>query len=258
MKTRPILFGASMIKAILDGRKSQTRRVMAPQPAHLQHHEWRGRLVYEGEHRLWCWRGHTYENLWDEHIREDERRHLAAQCPYGKPGDRLWVREEHYRYGHWERVTGLQRRTRTGRQRWRFVADTDEVLFNPLPGGRLGRHHHHPATSTWHKRLARFMPRALSRMTLDVTEVSVQRLQEISAADACDEGVTDILDPGHPLRAECYAKRGTWTGDDRQDIDGPFAGAVDAFTTLWDSINGDRAPWSSNPWVWAITFRRLP
>ena len=93
------------------------------------------------------------------------------------------------------------------------------------------------------------------RQTLDVIAVRVERLQAIAAADAVDEGAAEILDPGHPLRAKCYERFGTWTGDPAKDVDGPFAGAVDAYATLWDSINADRAAWASNPWVWRVEFK---
>lgn len=247
-RERPILFSSSMIRAILDGRKCQTRRLLKANAAILE---------ILAKHSGWAWSGGT-DGWGGAHIEiNGGTLSVPLRCPYGTVGDKLWVREEHYRYGHWEQVDGPRRRTRTGRQRWRFVADLDEIRYEAPAEFRKGRHHRDPATPAWHKRLARFMPRAASRITLEITDVRVRRLQEISASDACDEGALEVLDAGHPLRAACYEKHGTWTGNERLDVDGPFAGAVAAFATLWDSINHKRAPWASNPWVWALTFRRL-
>lgn len=157
---------------------------------------------------------------------------MPSLCPLGVRGERLWVKET------------IERAARSGPGCARFAADLEPTVIDTWPWKR-------------HVLTAIHTPRGASRITLEIVEVRVQRLQEITAADACDEGAAGVLDVGHPLRAECYEKHGTWTGDDRKDINGPFAGSVAAFATLWDSINGKRAPWSSNPWVWAITFRRI-
>lgn len=230
MKERPILFSSAMVRAILDGRKTQTRRVMRPQPPA-------------------GWFGES-----PDETREDNEpfgitpRWLVERCPHGKPGDRLWVRET---WGIGTRpcpVNGW----RDGIEYRADAVDSADLPLHALPD-------HVDADSIrrgWRPSI--FMPRWASRITLEITEVRVQRLQEITPADACDEGALEVLDVGHPLRAACYEKHGTWTGDERQDVDGPFAGALAAFATLWDSINGKRAPWSTSPWVWALTFRRLP
>lgn len=142
-------------------------------------------------------------------------------------GSLLWVRETHYRYGHWEPVPGA--RTKTGRMKWRFVADSDAVLFDPPAEPiRLGRHHRDPATPAWHKRLGRFMPRSFARLGLEVVSVRAERLQEITTEDVYAEGV------GH----------------------GRVSPLLE-FEELWDAINGKRASWESNPWVWRIEFAKL-
>ena len=270
------------MRAIIADTKTQTRRLMTPQPAFLQHHEWRGKLVYEGENRRWCWKQHTYENIWDFGARNEDRKQLAKLSPYGVVGDRLWCKET------WQTGSSLDklipaaiggRSIDAGYSRpWaplRFVADDRQCNSDTLRdfGDAFGK-----------ERNALFMPRWASRLTLEIVEVRVQRLQEIAASDACSEGAAAVLDPGHPLRAQCYAKRGTWTGNERHDVDGPFAGAVDAYATMWDAINGKRrrreelflgdpgytvdrpwravvdesAAWAANPWVWAVSFRRIP
>lgn len=280
MKETPIIMQAESIRAILSDppRKTQTRRLMSPQPAHLQEHSWNGKLIYEGENRTWCWKAHTFDNLWNEYIREADRARLATLCPYGAPGSKLWIKEA------WSTARSFNNKTPTqiakmatdvGYDRAfgpvRYADGTDNRMIQDF-GGEWG-----PTRSSL------FMPRWASRLTIELTEVRAQKLQEITAADACDEGALDILDSNHPLRAECYAKHGTWTGDERQDIDGPFAGAIAAFATLWDAINGSRrrreymkpgdpaytldrpwrtvvdasARWDANPWCWALSFRRV-
>lgn len=216
MRERPIVFSAPMIRAILDGRKVQTRRLLAPQPAHLQRHEWRGELVYKGEHRLWCWREHTFENLWDTHVRDADRLELSCMSPYGIVGDRLWVKE-------------TVRWTRTGRAI--YVADGSPSAITEWPWQRdvLG---------------SIILPRGDSRITLEITEVRVQLLHEIDEDDARAEGVV----VGEMQDAIINGERGRAV----------FFKARDAFAYLWNGINGKRATWSSNPWVWALTFRRLP
>lgn len=230
MKERPILFSASMVRAILEGRKTQTRRLVV--------HE------HIAEADIFSAAPVDLAGRWEFGVAGEGGVFAHGdllRCPYGVPGDRLWVRQEHYRLGHWDSVDGPRKRTRTGRQRWRFVADTSEVRFEAPAAFRKGRHHKDPATPAWHKRLARFMPRAFSRITLEIAEVRAQRLQKIGAEDVLAEGLgpDDIRCDG-----ECGAT--------------PCSLAVSAFNRLWDSINGNRAPWSSNPWVWALTFRRLP
>jgi hypothetical protein len=210
VKERPILFSGPMVRAILAGRKTQTRRVV--------------KFNYAGRVKLG-------RKQW--HI-NDTNSILA--CPYGKPGDRLWVREEHYRFGHWEPVPGVQ--TKGGRQKWKFVADTTELRYNDnAPEAyRKGMHKETPDYRFWHKRLARFMPRIASRITLEITKVRVERLQDITEADARAEGA-DKLDFGFARPSE----RGLHKL---------------GFRKIWQSINGPDS-WAANPWVWVIEFRRV-
>lgn len=223
VRERPILFSGPMIRALLDGRKTVTRRVVKPQPKAGPE----GRMVDLGGD------GSGSFGLLDGCLSGSWR------CPYGRPGDRLWCREEHYRFGHWEPLPGV--RTKTGRMKWAFVADSDEVLYEAPESYRKGRHHQDPETPAWHKRLARFMPRALCRITLEITEVSVERVQEITADDAYWEGVPDCDVPGHD---DCFY--GT-------------AGHRCSFKRLWDGLHEKRGyGWDANPWVWRIAFRRLP
>lgn len=178
MKERPILFNGEMVRAILAGRKTQTRRAVKPQPV-------------EG-----CWMGGPRNGVWDE------RTGMAWfgqtwRCPCGVSGDCLWVRET------W---CSDPEPSQPERVCYRATAG-DESFIRWKP--------------------AIHMPRWASRITLEIAEVRVQRLQDISEEDARAEGVENV-----------YCAR-------------------DCFADLWDSINGKRAPWSSNPWVWAISFRKV-
>lgn len=217
IEERPILFSGEMPRATLEKRKTQTRRVVKFNLS--------GRVERAG--RQW-------------HI-DDPSAVLA--CPYGQIGDRLWVKEEHYRFGHWEPVPGVK--TKTGRMKWRFVADTDEVLYSPPAEFRKGRHHHDPETSAWHKRLGRFMPRSAARTLLEIVDIRVERLLDISEEDAIAEGCQ-----GEQVRLPdtCYGSGGEIVG---------YSAKTD-FIALWDSINAKRGYyWEDNPLVWVIEFRRV-
>lgn len=201
MKERPILFSAPMVRAILDGRKCQTRRVVTPQ----------------SNRTFYCWSrpGVALFASEDEAIAGDEGDEI--RCPYGAPGDRLWVRESLKR-GLMMSPLG----TATNANVCFYAADNAEVLIGT---GEFN------AGWEWQRDTlpSIHMPRWASRITLEITDVRMQRLQEISEDDARAEGVTGDAFCNHRI----------------------------TFSALWDSINHTRAPWASNPWVWALTFRRL-
>lgn len=148
----PIIFSAPMIRALLDGRKTQTRRMLKARGLYETHPS--GELV---------------------------------PIPPSAVGARLWVRESYYQIGHWEPAASKTRKL--GKQKWRFVADSTEIRFEAPTEFRKGRHHQDPETSVWHKRLGRFMPRVASRLTLVIEGVKVERLQDISREDAIAEGL---------------------------------------------------------------------
>ena len=227
MKSRPILFSAPMVRALLDGTKAQTRRVV------------KNTGLYAIDAAI-----HGQE------VAKRELAALATQCPHGVPGDRLWVREEHFRFGHWEPVPGV--RTKGGRQKWKFVADTPEVRYNDnAPEAfRKGRHHKDPETPAWHKRLARFMPRSASRITLELTAVRVERLQDISEADAVAEGIIPV--PKTHAWGHQFWRDYRLSGDGTFCVDNP----IDSYRSLWESLNGPGS-WDANPYVWVETFRRV-
>lgn len=224
MKERPIIFSAPMVRAILEGRKSQTRRLVTPQPRECaaEPYEYRVAKVALMPPRATG----EYEELW--FARGDDLIGPLPRCPYGVPGDRLWVRET---YSHGPVFNADQDYS----TRLRYRANEWD---SPLPDGQKWR----PAIH---------MPRWASRITLEVTDVRVQRLQDISEDDAAAEGLELLRNV--PRVGDIYRAR-SGNGDDLCDA----RLASRAFAWLWDEINGKRAPWESNPWVWAITFAPLP
>jgi len=196
MKEKPILFSGPMVKAILGGQKRQTRRVIKPQPIKELWGNWiyskSARNVYATD--SWMSAGGM-------------RVQLPKYCPYGQPGDRLWVRET------WNssQLIGWKPSELPHTVPIYYRADDPEAM--PI----------------WRPSI--FMPRWASRITLEITGVGVERVQEISEEDAKAEGISA---PGYP------------------DV------AHEMFAELWDTINAKRGfGWEKNPWVWVITFKAL-
>jgi len=188
MKELPILFSGPMVQAILDGRKTMTRRVVKPQPAGDEFNGF---------------------NAFGEAIfypRSDDSDDAGLRrCPHGQPGDRLWVREtwQHNPYG------GIVYRAGSG------ILNCD------------GR--------GWRSPIC--MPRWASRITLEITAVRVERVQDISEEDAMSEGAM-------------FCNHGV-------EHDGMHYRC--GFCALWNSLNAKRGyGWDTNPWVWVLAFKRLP
>lgn len=188
LKERPILFSAAMVRALLAGTKTQTRRIAKGDP-----------FFYN-----------------------------PPRGPYGQPGDRLRVKESAWMWCE-RRPNG---NTKTGRQKWLYVpmrgapihyaADHSKKpgidVVSPETGNQWG----------WRLKIGRFLPAWASRITLEITGVRVERLQDISREDAAAEGWNPAVDVCSPL---------IW------------------YAALWESINGPGS-WALNPWVWVIEFRR--
>ena len=187
MRERPIIMGADSVRAILDGRKTQTRRVIKPQPKFI------------GAPNV------PFKT-------DDANPKGIINCPYGKVGDRLWVRETVF----FET----------------FHQQSDEELkrygFNPNIGVwvyRADNHDYPTITANWTSPM--FMPREASRITLQITDIRVERVQDITEEDAIAEGVESF-------------------------------NTVASYSYLWDSLNAKRGyPWENNPWVWVISFKRV-
>ena len=222
MKERPILFSAPMVQAILDGRKTQTRRVVKPQPTEFVGGP--GVTLRDGSPAPLVPLDDSVEPYGREIV-----------CPYGQPGDRLAVRETFYARGHWTKRYSEKKR----REEWHFVDETMGTgkTYRYEADEKLPRRKRELHEVGWWKRPAIFMPRAASRITLEITSVRVERLQDISEADAQAEGVTD-------------------DGSLVTDLDGKDrGGTIAAYATLWEVINGVGS-WDDNPWVWVVSFKR--
>lgn len=255
MTDRPILFSAPMVRALLDGRKTQTRRVLKPQPSLAPVHHFRsiGTSTKTGKTE-WqaCQPNGRYVDAFS-----GPAGCVHDYCTTPSPGDRLWVREAYYQRGHWEPVA--HKRTKAGRQKWAFIP-TGPVSFDEPAEYRKGRHHKDLSTVSWHKRLGRFMPRWASRLTLTVTDVRVERLQDISEADALAEGIYDesVLVGAHCHAGHHVEEHGTryfshTEADDISEDGNGFESAAEAYGALWNHINGPGA-WDANPWIVALTF----
>lgn len=203
-----------MAQAVHDDLKTQTRRLCNPQPSA----NWTPKTVVMSP---------------------------LVNTPY-KVGDILYVREDHYAWGQWE-PNGL---TPSGRKKWRFRATKHHFSYQKRwmfdhPGWTLANK---DRKEGWYKRIGRYMPKEYARTFLEVTEVRVQKVQDISEDDAIAEGVLEFEDgtfknysrtPGFRTEdgVECLLARGS-------------------FMTLFDSVH-TFGTWQSNPWVFVYTFKRI-
>jgi hypothetical protein len=242
MKERPILFSGEMVRALMAGRKTQTRRVVKPQPP--IGHAWSGWCVtstHRADEGKATWAAGTGPFLRDVH---------RVACPYGKPGDRLVVRETFYAYGRWE--TRFDRRK--GRDAWHFVDMTIEsgkqYRYAADSGDNGTPERGKGGVVRWWKRPAIFMPRTASRLTLEITGVRVERLQDISEADAQAEGIERVGGEFScsPWRNYRIGKPG--------EMSCHCSAKARSYMTLWESINGPSS-WDANPFVWVMEFRRI-
>ena len=207
MKSRPIIFSGPMVKAILDGKKTQTRRVINPAPYQV-----------EGSNLWFIKRGNLAFGLPDGTELCTQALALWSVCPYGKCGDRLWVRETWAAFN-----TGYYDRPEMGVF---YRADGEQ--------DRIDRGRWRPSIH---------MPRKYSRIDLEICSVRVERLQEITLSDVATEGWPDA-----PI------EKSVWLNELQDLADNGFAW----YRGLWDLLNAKRGhSWESNPWVWAISFRRL-
>lgn len=222
MRERPIIFNADMVRAVLDGRKTQTRRVMKVQPESNQ----LGLLrITASTNRSDIGKYHWAEsNATGNHVRSK----LFA-CPYGAVGDRLWVRET---FRVHSRATDLATLVYKASEQQSWTQQTHRVPIEKC---------NKPAVvDKWTPSI--HMPRWASRITLEITGVRVERMYDISEADARAEGVEQL-------------RGGFWRhyqpGWTQHQLS-----ARGSFVTLWKSIYGEES-WQANPWVWVIEFKRV-
>lgn len=240
MTDRPIIFSGPMVRALLDGSKTQTRRLLKPQPMADCYFD--GTLDLEQVYLPDDMDPNCYARFSAYAVGGGAIREQTIKLPIAV-GDRLWVGEAHWALGYWITTDEL---TKTGKRKRKFVRDFDtNVRVDPpsvcLPDcddDRVG----------WYARRGRFMFKADSRLTLTVTDVRVQKLQDITEADAVAEGIAEVSSDWPKAPFPSYKAYGQTAC---------FSGARSArlsFMTLWDSLNANRAPWNSNPWVIAYTF----
>jgi hypothetical protein len=238
MKERPILFSGAMVRAILAGTKWQTRRVLNPQPdAKFAQME--------------CHRDGTLE----VGVSIDSPNHYQVSCPYGAVGDRLWVRE-----------TFVIRASDRGRVGVLYRADgvMKAAFYDDSGAGdlvRVGRPLKFTERPRWNPpcKPSIFMPRAACRIVLEILEVRVQRLQEISVTDAIAEGMNPADGAvGEDSVASFCGQLRYAVKDGKASILGQDPWPVRRYKVLWDQLNAKRGfGWMANPWVWAITFKRV-
>lgn len=218
MKEIPIIFSTPMIRAIFEGRKMQTRRVIKPQPTNRPRWNCIGFLGWDD--------GHGYE----------------IKCPYGPVGTTLWVRETTFLYGRWAK-NGL---AKSGKQKWKFIWDKSKpVLYMDCPPDDIKRL---KTDVGYFKRPSIHMPHEACRLRLEITDIKPERLQDISEEDAMAEGITSYW-------AEPHRDDAPFIGAAKElGADLCFTRRK-AFQQLWDSINAKRGHgWDKNDWVWAILF----
>lgn len=194
MKDHPILFSGAMVRALLDGSKTQTRRALKVRCQEIGERD---------DGSLWPWS----ENA------DTAADHWHA-CPYGQPGDRLWVRET--------------------------FCDLDDGEFEYRADGECDPNVVPRWTPSIH------MPRAASRILLEIVSVRVERLQDISEADCWAEGIEMVDGLLDDLAIIHLAKQ----------MGRSFEDAAPTYAALWESING-AGSWDANPWVWVVEFKRV-
>lgn len=244
---RPILFSTPMVRAILEGKKAQTRRVIKPQPVFESGYDY----PHENELGIFWKKEESYRNI-EEFIAD-----CTAKCPYGKPDDTLWVRET---WGNWSYDN-----PDCNAVYYRYKAD--------YPNGAktyMYDNEHECDLPKWHPSI--HMPRAAARIFLQVKNIRVERLRDITWQDCLREGIDHNDDSNDNVCNFCDLEEGQrgvknfgngpmfcFDSGQCEVAQGHFKDdCIDCFAELWDGINKARGyGWDTNPWVWVVEFEKL-
>lgn len=224
MKEHPILFSTEMIKAILEGRKTMTRRIMKIQPpvnieSTIYQFATNRTGISDKDYGKHHWLGLSSKNFCS--VLDSGQPYF--KCPYGKLGDMLWVRESFAVIGN-----EVVRDESSGA----IIEETPQYVF------RGEKQPHIERLYKWKPPI--YMPKAAARIWLEITGIRVERLQDISEEDAKVEGAMLWM---YPNGKNAFGEE-------------DFYSARTCFHSLWKSINGPES-WQSNPWVWVVSFRKI-
>lgn len=230
MKEIPILFSTSMVQATLDGRKTKTRRLRGLEDVNSDPEDWRFVEIQSAVHN-----GKDVDFFW---FLSSNNSPLKLTCPYGKPGDVLWVRETIFAHPAYN-----AKDLKTGECGPLFDEGGNVVAFRGYVADG-------DYTKPFRKIPGIHMPKSACRIWLEVVSVRVERLQEITEQDAIAEGIERSYsvnrNPGMAYKNYYPANNG-----------GPeFATARWSFESLWESINGHESL-LANPFVWCVAFKRI-
>jgi len=239
MKERPILFTGPMVRAILDGSKTQTRRIVKPQPFDRSYSRHDHRMAYASGRVA---DGDEIDGFYAYSTSSGGE--WRARCPYGQPGDRLWVRE-----------TWLEDPEDDGTWHYTQYMGCKGSPLSEIPK-KFRKPEHCIYREGWDGvdlrwRPSIHMPRWASRILLEIVSVRVERLQAIGDNDALTEGVERV--ENNYGNGPAYCDYGMKNQDDTAEW---FNSPVDSYQSLWESING-AGSWDANPWVWVVEFKRV-
>lgn len=261
IKEHPILMSSAMVVVLLNGSKTQTRRVVS-----------KGNSTHGGLY------GYKFSDLDFSTAKPDSffapvylkvdlpimtTRHRIF--PKYEIGDLLWCKELHYRFGIWIEDEGEF--TKTGKQKWKFIPTTDEVLFieNQPSIHYTSRTKKYSNEPSWFKRSSLFMPKAAARIWLQITDIKCERLQDISEEDILFEGVkynvaskenglvSPIFKIGEVNNALSFMPE-NWRQLPEKEMINKLLFAH--WAELWCSVNGEES-WNANPFVWCVSFKRI-
>lgn len=228
MRQLPALFSTEMVKALLQNRKTMTRRTKGLEKVNIDPDIWEV-MPHDGKFIFDC---QTYSDI------------KPITCnPNYMVGDHIYVKESYYAYGYWK----IDGKTKTGKDKLRFIDCTSKCFYKyqyyPYPPETV---EFDRSQEGWFKRNSLFMPKKAARIWLECTGVRCERLQDITQADAKAEGIEKVCEYGETGYKDYNRPDETFS-----DIDAKLS-----FATLWESINGEDS-WILDPWVFVYSFKKL-